>query len=120
MGRTSPTQRLDQDDVLARSPVSCLTTDCKSLFDVVNRSQPSGLWASRKRTAIEALATRQTIGVTNIQVTGVNSDRQLADILTRRGVLPENLDRALKTNNWRIAFGSSFTPAKQVAQIGGA
>ena len=44
----------------------------------------------------------------------VNSDRQLADVLTKQGVLTENLDRALQSNEWRIVFDSSFTSAKNL------
>ena len=41
----------------------------------------------------------------------MNSDRPLADVLTKQGVLTENLDRARQSNAWRIVFDSSFTSA---------
>ena len=68
----------------------------------------------RKRTAIEALSIRQICVASNVSVMWVNSDRQLADILTKQGVLTENLDRALKTKKWRIVFDSSCTSAKNL------
>ena len=80
----------------------------------MNRSQSAGLGLSEKRTAIEAVSIRQICAASNVSVMWVNSDRQLADILTKQGVLTENLDRALKTNQWRIVFGSSFTPPKNL------
>ena len=73
-----------------------------------------GLGLTEKRTAIEALSVKQIIDSTHIQVKWVNSDRQLADSLTKIGVLPENLDRALKTNKWRIVFDATFTSAKNL------
>ena len=77
--------KLDQDAVLKDAPLSCLVTDCKGLFDAVNRSQSAGLGLSEKRTAIEALSIRQITTASNVSVKWVNSDRQLADILTKTG-----------------------------------
>ena len=48
VGRASPSQRIDQGDILAKSPASCLIADCKGLFDAVNRSQSSGLGLAEK------------------------------------------------------------------------
>ena len=73
-----------------------------------------GLGLTEKRTAIEALSIKQIIDSTHIQVKWVNSDRQLADILTKQGVLPDNLDRALKTNKWRIVLDATFTSVKNL------
>ena len=73
-----------------------------------------GLGLTDKRTAIEALSIKQIIDVTNVQAKWVNYDRQLADILTKQGVLPENLDRALKSYTWRTVFDSTFTSAKNL------
>ena len=52
-----------------------------------------------------------------MQVRWVNSDRQLADILTKVGVLPDNIDRALKTTEWRIIYDESFTSAKNLRKM---
>ena len=62
VGRAPQGQRINQDDTLAKSPVSCLITDCKGLFDVVNRSQSSGLGLAEKEQPLEALSIRQIIG----------------------------------------------------------
>ena len=114
IGRAPSSLRVDQDDILSKAPLSCLITDCKSLFDAVNRSQSMGLGVNRTRTAIEALSIKHIIDLTSVQAKWVNSDRQLADILTKIGVLQENLDRALKSNTWMIVFGSTFTSAKDL------
>ena len=72
---------------------------------------------SEKRTAIEALSIRQICAASNVSVKWVNSDWQLADILTKQSVLTESLDRALKTNLWRIVYDSSFTSAKNLRKL---
>jgi hypothetical protein len=113
-GKSKITPKIDQDHELTKAPMSSLITDCKGLFDAVNRSQSAGLGLSEKRTAIEALSIRQICTASNVSVKWVNSDRQLADILTKVGVMPENLDRALNTNQWRIVFDSTFTSAKNL------
>ena len=112
IGRVSPTLRIDQDEILKNAPTSCLVTDCKGLLDAVNRNQSAGLGLAEKRTAIEALSIRQITSQSNVAVKWVNSDRQLADILTKEGVLTENLDRALQNSEWRIVFDATFTSAK--------
>jgi hypothetical protein len=113
-GKSKVTPKIDQDHELTQAPMSSLITDCKGLFDAVNRSQSAGLGLSEKRTAIEALSIRQICAASNVSVKWVNSDRQLADILTKVGVMTENLDRALNSNQWRIVFDSTFTSAKNL------
>ena len=114
VGRVKPNLRIDQGQILRHAPSACLVTDCKSLFDAVNRNQSAGLGLSEKRTAIECLSIKQIISTSNVAVKWVNSDRQLADVLTKQGVLTENLDRALQSNEWIIVFDSSFASAKNL------
>jgi len=71
------------DDYIRDIMPSCLVTDCKSLFDAVERSQSCGLNLSERRTAIEVLAARERLAALKIPVKWVNSDRQIADGLTK-------------------------------------
>ena len=105
--------KLDQDETLKHAPEACLITDCKGLFDAVNRNQSAGLGLSEKRTAIECLSIRQITAETGVTVKWVNSDRQVADILTKVGVLTENIDRVLR-GTWKIVFDETFTSAKNL------
>ena len=105
--------KLDQDEKLKHAAESCLITDCKGLFDAVNRNQSAGLGLSEKRTAIECLPIRQITAESGVTVRWVNSDRQVADILTKQGVLTENIDRVLR-GTWKIAFDETFTSAKNL------
>ena len=71
------------DEVLRMLPESCAITDCKSLSDALEKNESLGLGLSEKRTSIEVTATRQQMRATGIQTRWVNSDRQLADVLTK-------------------------------------
>ena len=68
VGRVKPNLRLDQDEILVHAPNACLVTDCKSLFDAVNRNQSAGLGLSEKRTAIESLSIKHIISTTKVAV----------------------------------------------------
>ena len=71
------------DTALKLLPESIVVTDCKSLYDALARSESQGLGLQEKRTAIEVAATRQQMEATGLQCKWVNSDRQLADSLTK-------------------------------------
>ena len=71
------------DEVLKLLPESCAITDCKSLYDALEKNESLGLGLSEKRTSIEVTSTRQQMRATGIKTRWVNSDRQLADVLTK-------------------------------------
>ena len=71
------------DAILQRLPKSCAITDCKSLYVAFEKNKSLGLGLSEKRTSIEVTATRQQMRATGIRTRWVNSDRQLADVLTQ-------------------------------------
>ena len=104
----------DQDSVLAEMHESVMVTDCKSLFDAVERHQGQGLGLSEKRTAVEVLSIRQICQATGVRVKWVNSDRQLADILTKGQVPIDNLRQVLEQGKWRIVFDPDYVSAKKL------
>ena len=71
------------DEVLKLLPESCAITDCKSLGGALENNEPLGLGPSEKRTSIEVTPTRQQMRATGIKTRWTNSDRQLADVLTK-------------------------------------
>ena len=75
------------DQVLSLLPKAHVITDCKSLYDALEKSESAGLGLAEKRTAIEVTATRETMRETGITTRWVNSDRQVADVLTKRKFL---------------------------------
>ena len=58
------------------------------------------------------LSIRQACEVSSVHVKCGNSDYTLADVFTKRGLLKENMDRAMKSNQHQFVLDSSFTTAK--------
>ena len=102
------------DRVLQLLPEYCAITGCKSLYDALERSESAGLGLSEKRTAIEVTATRDVMRETGISTRWVNSDRQIADVLTKPQVPAHNLQALQSTGRWKIVFDDQFTSAKKL------
>ena len=101
------------DDYIRASCKSALVTDCKSLWDAVVKSQSSGLNLSEKRTSIEVLAGRERLTELNIPLKWVNSDRQLADGLTK--VQASWKLQVFQLNpKVRLIYDPDFTAAKKM------
>ena len=101
------------EEVLQNLPTSYAITDCKSLYDSIERQESSGLGLQEKRTAVEVTAIRQTMSQTNLKTKWVNSDRQLADVLTKPGVSPDTILGLLRRGRWKIVFDPEFVSAKR-------
>ena len=71
------------DEVLKLLPEAIAITDCKSLYDALEKNESLGLGLSERRTSIEVMATKQQLRATGLKTKWVNSDRQLADVLTK-------------------------------------
>ena len=100
--------------VLATLPKSHVITDCKSLYDALEKSESAGLGLQEERTAIEVTATRDTMRETGRQTRWVNSDRQIADFLTKPQVPNHNLLAMQSAGRWNIVFDDNFTSAKKL------
>ena len=70
-------------DSLYSDHASTILTDCKSLYDALAKIETSGLQLTERRAAIDATGCKVRLGQTNCNVRWVNSDRQLADGLTK-------------------------------------
>ena len=93
------------DETLRCFPTSCAVTDCKSLYDAIEKNESLGLGLSEKRAAIEVIATRQQMKAIGIETKWVNSDRQLADILTKPNASSGPMMKLLRTGRWKIILG---------------
>ena len=102
------------DEVLRLLPESCAITDCKSLYDALEKNESLGLGLSEKRTSIEVTATRQQMKATGIKTKWVNSDRQLADILTKATAPPASILKLQNSGRWKIIWDANYTSAKNV------
>ena len=102
------------DEILRLLPESCAITDCKSLYDALEKNESLGLGLSEKRTSIEVMATRQQMRATGIKTRWVNSDRQLADVLTKATAPPASILKLQTTGRWKIVWDENYTSAKNL------
>lgn len=99
---------------MKRLPESCAITDCKSLHDALEKNESLGLGLSEKRTSIEVTATRQQMRATGIKTRWANSDRQLADVLTKPTASPISIQQLQRTGKWKIVWDANYTSAKNI------
>jgi len=109
--------RRDADNAVATVCPSVLVTDCKSLYDAVERSQSTGLNLAERRTSIEVLSCRERLHATQMQLKWVNSDRQLADGLTKVSAAWK-LTRFQQKPLWKLVYDPTFTAAKKLKATG--
>merc|ERR1712155_198843 len=102
------------DEILKLLPESCAITDCKSLYDALEKNESLGLGLSEKRTSIEVTATRQQMRATGINARWANSDRQLADVLTKPTAPASSIQRLQHTGRWKFLWDADFTSAKNI------
>jgi len=100
------------DDAIRTVCESPLVTDCKSLYDAVERSLSTGLNLSEKRTSIEVLACRERMRTLDLKMRWVNSDRQLADGLTKSTAAWKLLTFQMKPT-MRLVYDPDFVAAKK-------
>ena len=78
-----PIDLMKADQILSLLPKAYVVTDCKSLYDALEKSESAGVGLAEKRSSMEVTATRETMRETGITTRWVNSDRQVADVLTK-------------------------------------
>ena len=102
--------------VLQLLPEAFAITDCKSLYDALERSESLGLGlsGSERRTSIEISATRQQMRATGVKTKWVNSDRQLADVLTKPNAPPGAMVHLQNSGRWKIVWDEAFISAKNL------
>ena len=60
------------------------------------------------------MATRQQMNATGIKTRWVNSDRQLADVLTKATAPPASIQKLQTSGRWKIVWDESYTSAKNI------
>ena len=73
----------DVESIFEKQHKSPVITDARSLYDALERSESSTRNLTERRTAIEVTAIRQRLEHGFIHTGWVNSDRQMADGLTK-------------------------------------
>ena len=66
-----------------------------------------------KRTALELMSAKETMTDIGMKCKWVNSERQLADGLTKPGA-SNMLKLAMRTGKWKIVFDETYTSAKKL------
>lgn len=105
-------------DAVSASPgVSVL--DCKALWGSLEESESSALGMRDKRVAIEAIALKRSLVVSNTKLIWVHSLAQLADCMTKdievgRGAFL----KYLTTGRLRLVYDPKFTTVRRRAEQG--
>ena len=80
----------------------------------LGKNESLGLGLSENRTSIEVTATRQQMKATGIRTKWVNSDRQLADILTKAIAPLASILKLQNSGRWKIVWDANYTSAKNI------
>ena len=93
---------------------AAMVTDCKGLYDSINRSMTSGLGVADRRSAIEALGLRQSLATSRTELRWVHSEAMPADGLTKGSAAAHNVTLDFLTRGyWRLVKDENFTAAKK-------
>ena len=101
-------------DVESRVPV---TTDAKSLYDALERSESSTRNVTERRTATEVTATRQRLKHGFIYTGWVNSDRQMADGLAKPQTALKLLE-IMSAGKWGVVWDETFQSVRKLKVAG--
>ena len=96
------------------SVTAAVVTDCKGLYDSINRNSSSGLGVADRRSAIEALGLRQSLAVTKTELRWVHSEAMPADGLTEGSTAAHQVTMDFLTRGyWRLVRDDTFTAARK-------
>ena len=101
----------DVESIFEKQDKSLVSTDAKSLYDALERSESSTRNLTERRTAIEATAIRQRLEHGFIYTGWVNSDRQMADGLTKPQAARKVLE-IMSAGKWKIVWHESARKLK--------
>ena len=94
-----------------------MITDAKSLFGALERSESSTRNLTERRTAIEVTAIRQRLEHAFNYTGWVNSDRQMADGLTKPQTAWKLLE-IMTARKWKIVWNETFQSARKLKAAG--
>ena len=97
-----------------KSPV---ITDAKSLYDALERSESATRNLIERRTAIEVTAIRQRLEHGFIHTGWVNSDRQMADGLTKPQAAWKLLE-IMSAGKWKFVWDATFKSTRKLKVAG--
>ena len=102
------------DDEIGKVP-GCLIIDAKGVYDAIHRNESAALSMQDKRSAVEGLALRESLGRTKTQLRWCHSEANVSDGLTKSDVRALQLLRKfLSSSVWRIIWDPLFTSSKKL------
>ena len=102
----------DVESIMKKQHKSPLITDAKSLYDALERSESSTRNLTERRTAIAVTAIRQRLVHGFIYTGWVNSDRQMADGLTKPHAAWK-LFETMSAGKLKIVFGTRLSRVQE-------
>ena len=96
-----------------------MITDCKGLFDGIEKIESAGLGSSDRRVSIELLALRQSFRAPQTKLRWVHSHAQVADGLTNASYQALNVLRSFMVHQrWKIIHDEHFLSARKSQAAG--
>ena len=91
-----------------------LITDSKALYDSLMKNESACLGLEERRSGIEGLALKESLGLSGCSVRWIHSHAQLADGLTKSMAIAQDLLRNfLRAPRWRIIFDERYLSARK-------
>ena len=103
----------DVESIFEKQHQSPVITDAKSLCDALERSESSTRNLTVRRTAMEVTAIRQRLEHGFIYTGWVNSDRQMADGLTKPQAAWKLLE-VMSAGKWKIVCDATFQSTRKL------
>ena len=105
------------ESIFEKQHKSPVITDARSLYDALERSESSTRNLTERRTAIEVTAIRQRLEHGFIYEGWVNSDRKMANGLTKPQAAWKSLE-IMSARKWRIVWGPNVPECKKTQAEG--
>ena len=116
-GSSSPVGQPIRINFFEKQHKSPVITDDKSLSDALKRSESSTRNLTERRTAMEVTAIRQRLEHEFIYTGWVNSDRQVADGLTKPQAAWKLLE-IMSSRKWKIVWDATIRSARKLMVAG--
>ena len=96
-----------------------MITDCKAMFDALNKAESAGLGVTDRRAAIEMLGLRNDLRRSKARLKWVHSHAMIADGLTKASQQAYHvIMNFLRGQRWRLVDDPRFVSARKRAAMG--
>ena len=103
------------DSLVASGAGGVLVIDAKGVFDAISRSESAALSMADKRSAVEGLALKESLGRTRTLLGWIHSEANVADALTKFDHRACGLLREfIRSPVWVLKYDPTFTSSKKL------